>query len=270
MSEMIAGDPKRGWTGPVRMLNISAPGAGKTAFALSFPDNFVFDFDRALQKGVPKIIQDLDGVRFTFVQPDSWQDVLVWTMKILRPEFEATGADGKPFKLRTITIDTGRAAYDMYTKVARSMSVQTIMGKGKPLMATEAIREQADYRAVMAMQDFGLCRERFLTWINDLKAFTGHLVVNFHETMKDAAEGSVKPALGGVDIPGGLKADLPGLFDIYGRLRRFGANPPTYQSTPDDLFPLKDRTGVLDPIETGLTFPVLAKKLYAPGDSTWT
>lgn len=215
MSEIQVRHSHVGWDGPIRGLFISAPGAGKTSLMLSYPNVFVFDFDRTLHLGVPKHIRDRLDVNFLFIQPDSWQDIWVWTMRIIKGE-PLDLPDGKKFQVKTIGVDTIGVAYDQFiTKVSRTFKVAQMMGKdGKPLMVMDTRTKVAedDHRALMTMADFGFSRERLLEWINTLKKFPGHLVVNGHEQLRDPIEGSVKPAKGTVALPGGLREDLPGMW----------------------------------------------------------
>lgn len=268
MSEIQVRNSRAGWDGPVRSLNISCPGAGKTSLMLSYPSVFVFDFDRTLHLGVPKHIRDRPEVKFMFVQPDSWQDVWVWTMRIVKGEPLET-PEGK-FQPKTIGVDTLGVAYNEFvTKVSRSLGVTVMMGKGgRPMTVLDARTTAAsgdNQRAIMTQPDFGFSRDRLIEWLNELKKFPGHLVVSVHEQLRDPVEGSVKPAKGTVMLPGGLREDLPGMFDLYVRLSRAGTNPPQMQTAPDDLWPCKDRTGLLDPIEEA-DFQKFKKKLYPTGN----
>ena len=269
MSEIQVRNSRAGWDGPIRSLNISAPGAGKTSLMLSYPSVFVFDFDKTLHLGIPKHIREQADVDFRFVQPDSWQDVWVWTMRLLKGE-PVELPDGTKFQPKTIGVDTiGECYYEFISQVSRSMKVQAMMGKdGKPLTVLDT-RVQTikgdDRRAVMTMADFGFSSDRLVEWINALKMFPGHLVVNAHEQLRDAIEGSVKPPKGTVMLPGGLREILPGKFDLYTRLTRSGTNPPQMQTAPDDLWPCKDRTGTLDPMEDA-DFAKFKKKLYPAGN----
>lgn len=249
---------RTGWTGPLRLLVVSAPGQGKTSLLLSMPKPFIFDFDFVLDKGVPSHLRGSDG-EFMYVQPTTWQELQVLTMKLLRGD----SFDG--FKPETIGIDTLGGAYDIVSQVARSIPVPVLMGRGgKHLSVLDANTFQVspEYRANMTQSDFGFCRSRITEWLHNLKrGWSGHLVVCVHEQLRDPAEGSVKPPLGAASLPGGLRDELPGLFDIYARLRRIGTNPPVMQTVPDELWPCKDRTGKLKPNHEA-TWNAISQAIY--------
>lgn len=262
-----ARDAKKGWEGPIRTLVVALAGKGKTSFMLTHPNVFVFDFDHTLQAGVPSHIAKR-GASYVFVQPKNWIEVNLWTLRLARcinqREPMKHPETGEPFIPETIGIDTITEGYPKLVDNCLSISGQQIMGKGKPLMMSDIIQlqTQEERRAVMTQSDFGFAGKRMLDWIRELVKWNVNLCVTAHEEIKERPESTVKSVVAGTTLPGMLKAQLPGLFDVYCRMNRIGANAPTMTTVPDDHFPLKDRTGRLAIIEEA-DFEVWKKKVYA-------
>lgn len=235
---------------PIRWLITGPPKSGKTTFARTFKDAVFIDADQGL------IGARLAGEKLHTIVPDSWIDVMVLTLKILRHE-PIEEFDGLVPK--ALVIDTISKLYTTPMKSILSTEPRRLMGQ-----RVDEVTPPAPNRRLFPQQsDYGAALMYILGWLTDLKAFKGQLVVLAHESIiQDGLTGRI---VGGLQLPGQLKDLLPGEFDVYGRMRSPTNAGEEYKISfqSDGLFNLGDRTGRL-PALADPDFRVLAKHLQVP------
>ena len=236
--DQLIEEEKKPWTeltneeleGPPTILLYGASGSGKTYLSGQFPNNLILACDPGPTGGAKSALLAHERLELKWDKPKIVKVTSYDQLMNLIPQLD-------PYAHREGGFDTITA--DSISYLQRIVMTNLLSKTG---------------RETPRFEEWGLCVERMRNIINRLADFKCTTILTaVEQTQKDEYTQRI---MGTPDLPGRLARELPQACDVVLRLYTVSSLDPStgqdiikyrFQSTPDDTWMARDRTGILPP-----------------------